>query len=239
MVRFLDFVHQILLEAGRPLQAAEISEIMNDQELWNSDTTSTQIRNVLSKDMRTYGDRSRFIRVEDGVFSLNPAVEHKKNKRMTYTRAAKKILTAENRPMHYQEITERALQMGILETSSKAPPLNLFSAIQKDIIRARKKGKQPTFAAHRGYISLTAWKPEEPDFGSWMIDQLAQRDQSQFDLAQQMGVSEGLISGLINGKVNLSIRVLQYLAAAWNLTDEEILKALKLSWQHMDSRSAS
>ncbi|MBN1643176.1 MAG: restriction endonuclease [Anaerolineae bacterium] len=78
---------------------------------------------------------------------------------MTFLEAAYEILREAGEPIHFREITERALQRGLVHTDGKTPAASLNAVITLDIKRAKDAGEQSRFVrAGRGMIGLREWK---------------------------------------------------------------------------------
>jgi restriction system protein len=142
----------------------------------------------LSTDIVKNGDRSRFVRTERGVFALRDtsfekvghgikgtqqttplsgakkkpqgsAVSGNENK-MTLADAAEFVLDkhSNRQPLHYQQITEKALELGLTVTGGQTPGNSFFAAMITDNKRRKKRGEVPRFDKQgKGYIGLTKW----------------------------------------------------------------------------------
>ena len=81
---------------------------------------------------------------------------------MTFADAAEQILNrfAGRRPMHYREITDRALELGLLATEGRTPAATMAAAIGSEIRRREEQGERPRFVRHGpGMVGLSAWTP--------------------------------------------------------------------------------
>lgn len=79
---------------------------------------------------------------------------------MSFTNAAAHVLKAygTQQPMHYREITEKALAEGLIQTEGKTPAASLYAQILTEIKRQRARDETPRFAKHgRGYVGLSQW----------------------------------------------------------------------------------
>ncbi len=79
---------------------------------------------------------------------------------MSFTNAAAHILEtcAEQQPMHYREITDRALAEGLIQTEGKTPAASLYAQVLTEIKRQRARGETPRFLKQgRGYVGLSRW----------------------------------------------------------------------------------
>ncbi len=73
---------------------------------------------------------------------------------------AQKVLEefGEGKPMHYREITRKALEQGWLVTAGKTPESTMGAVVGSKIRNQKKRGEQPLFVQHTGgYIGLSQW----------------------------------------------------------------------------------
>jgi len=173
-------VHQILKKAGRPLHFSEITQRIVAAGLWRPRTKTPEatVEARICTEIRAHGDSSTFVRTAPRTFGLRelgaqpmrPKQERrgkqqqkkKTNGTVTYsfTEAAAKVLHefGNKQPMHYREITRKALQAGWLDTKGKTPEASMYAAVGTEIRRYKKRGEQPRFAQHgKGYVGLTQW----------------------------------------------------------------------------------
>ncbi len=173
----------ILKDAGEPLHYREITERMLAQELWatSGKTPWSTVNARIAVDIRDRGQESIFVRWGPGVFALNPDVilkepsaktsalpEHDKHedtgKNFSFTDAAEFVLSQpnNNEPLHYGEITERALKLGLIRTEGLTPAATMYSSILTEIRRRASRGESPRFEQHgRGMVGLASWLPQE------------------------------------------------------------------------------
>lgn len=131
-------------------------------------------------DIKKHGDQSRFIKAAEGLFSLNPnvkvelpdpgknagkAVKRKQPEKSagsySFSDCAEKILLhfSGNAPMHYRDITNKALELGWLKTEGLTPEASMYAQILTEIQRREKQGKIPRFEKlGNGMVGLTIWK---------------------------------------------------------------------------------
>ncbi len=82
------------------------------------------------------------------------------NASLSFTQCAERVLLefGDKKPMHYKDITEKALQEGWLVTSGKTPEASMYAQVITEIKRQKKRGERPRFVQHgRGYIGLSQW----------------------------------------------------------------------------------
>ena len=74
LLTFKDAAYDILLKSKKPLHYVEITKIILERGLAETDgkTPERTLNTDISKEINTLKDESRFIRVERGVYSVNP-----------------------------------------------------------------------------------------------------------------------------------------------------------------------
>ena len=123
----------------------------------------------LYTDIKKHGDDSPFIQVGPNTFALRDGVSvspksttnsEKATGKYSFTDAAEKVLESfgNKKPMHYREITEKALALGWIATEGKTPEATMYAQVLTEIRRNKKRDKQPRFVQHgRGYVGLSRW----------------------------------------------------------------------------------
>ena len=169
----LDAAAVVLGEADGPLHYREISERILERGLWQTSgkTPWDTVNARLAVDIKRGAD-SRFRRVAPGMFTLSeespsqesttsasatPAVET-----FSFTDAAEQVLLRvdDNQPLHYGEITRRALNRSLIQTEGLTPDATMYSVIIQEIRRREARGERQRFVQHgRGLIGLTDWLP--------------------------------------------------------------------------------
>lgn len=89
-----------------------------------------------------------------------PRIESSSAHRFSFLQCAEKVLRefGAKRPMHYRDITAKALEMGWLETQGEHPEMTMNAQIGSDIRRRQLSRKGQMFVQHgRGYIGLREW----------------------------------------------------------------------------------
>lgn len=179
----LQAAYEVLKEAGEPLNASELARRMLSQGLWstNGATPGQTVASSIAIDIHANGSSSRFRRVSRGLFMLNmppapqdspPATTPRVSpaqpvtggdvEPLSFVDAAEQVLKrfGQRRPMHYKEITRRALELGLIATDGQTPASSMYAVILTEIDRALKRGEQPRFVKHgRGMVTLAAWEP--------------------------------------------------------------------------------
>ena len=175
---------QVLKEAGKPLHATEIAKLIIETGLWKSDgkTPQATVSANLYTDIKKNGDKSAFVKVAPQTFALrNPAEMHSRedsptpnvqkskkpqsvNAGFSFTDCAQKVLDefGGKTPMHYKEITEKALENGWLVTSGKTPEATMNAQVSTEIKRQQKRGERPRFALHGPWLC-----GPQPMDGTW------------------------------------------------------------------------
>lgn len=175
---------KILDEAGAALHYKEITRRAMDAGLWHTEgkTPAATINAQLAVDIKRNGAASAFRRVGRGVFAVNdvrvlepssrntvkePMPKKARSRRkqeavtaLSFTDATERILDeAGGNPMHYREITEKALEQGLLNTEGKTPEATLYAQVLTECKRRKGRGDQPRFMVlGKGMISLTKWQ---------------------------------------------------------------------------------
>lgn len=181
----LDAVEKVLKEAQVPLRAEEITRRILDQELWETTgkTPEATVNARLAMDIKNSGVNSRFQRSAPNTFALRTwgIPEHitksitgdKKSSgkptpetkpvMLSFTNAAEKILDelAGRQPMHYRTITDKILELDLVNTQGQTPEATLYAQILTEIKRSTRRGETPRFIVHgKGMIGLRKWLGE-------------------------------------------------------------------------------
>ncbi len=161
--------NHVLSEAGEPLHVKEITRRILVDQSWkgSSKTPEATVHAAIAMDIKKKGEGSVFVRVEPATFGLRewgpgPGVEGR-GKTYSFTEAAKKVLEqfGDKRPMHYGDITAKALEMKWVSTKGLTPEATMYSQVITEIKRQKSRGEQPRFVKHgRGYFGLSRWMGE-------------------------------------------------------------------------------
>lgn len=165
----LDAVLKVLQDAGTPLHYLEITKRILAEKLWKTDgkTPEATVNARLAVDVKKNGKASAFRRAGRGVFAVNmerAAPAHvsgaKAVETLSFTDAAERILEASHgKPMHYRDITSRALKHKMLDTSGKTPEATMYAQILTECKRRQRRGEQLRFMIlGKGMISLAKWQ---------------------------------------------------------------------------------
>lgn len=168
----LDAVEMVLSQTGKPLHYQEITNKIISQELWYSEgkTPEQTVNARLAVDIKRKGIKSRFIRTAPGIFGLRrwePNADYKIDQHVaskySFTDAAELVLDqyADKRPMHYREITEKVLELDLVDTEGKTPEATLYSLVLTEIKRFTERGEKSRFVQYgQGMIGLRKWMGE-------------------------------------------------------------------------------
>lgn len=150
-------------------------------------TPSATVSAALYTDIKRRGKNSVFVKVAPGIFSLrefskqslnsveNEADGHNTDrsqvdahqvlpsdheKGLSFLQAAYEVLDkyGSKTPVHYRDITAKALQLGLLNSSGKTPEATMNAQLITDIKRAKAIGEPGRFVrASRGMYGLSKW----------------------------------------------------------------------------------
>ena len=155
----------VLQQAGTALHAKDITEQIVAAGLWQSDgkTPDATVSARRYSDIKSNGDKSPFVKVGPQTFALRdsaeipsgagtvPAAVQETPKPtpasagFSFTDCAQKVIEefGGKKPMHYKEITEKALQKGWLVTGGKTPEATMYAQVITEIKRQQKRGERP------------------------------------------------------------------------------------------------
>jgi restriction system protein len=182
----LDAAEQVLAAAGVPLQNGEITRRILDQGLWHSDgkTPVATISAALSTDVKHHADITRFERCGPGIYGLRiwtatpqptatsepqPATTGEPKaalpppepvEKLSFADAAEVVLErfAHKKPMHYRAITQKILELGLVQTKGQTPEATLYAQVMTETKRRIRRGDSPRFTMQAGgQISLAKW----------------------------------------------------------------------------------
>ena len=152
----------------------EICRLALSRGYWqtNGKTPWATMGAQLYSHIRKRGSAAHFVQQGPETFGLNATAAPSQKastprksklegeKKLSFTQAAEKILSerAMKEPMHYREITQTALRLGLLDTKGQTPEATMYAQILTEIRRYRARGEQPRFVQHGGgLVSLSAW----------------------------------------------------------------------------------
>ncbi len=211
---------QVLQQAGTELHAKDIAEQIMAAGLWQSGgkTPDATVSARLYSDIKNNGDKSPFVKVGPQTFALRNSAEipsstgpipaaveeapkpHPTNAGFSFTDCAQKVLEefGGKKPMHYKEITEKALAKGWLVTGGKTPEATMYAQVITEIKRQQKRGERPRFVQHgRGYVGLSQWMGRGLAFQIEQHNHQVRKVLRERLLAMKPGEFEELISQLL------------------------------------------
>jgi restriction system protein len=190
-----------LKEAGTPLHYKEITQRMIDRGLWQPDgkTPHATVSATITGEIKQNGAHALFQRTDKGVYALRdwglpeshtsgePAdveddtqqttLDVSTTKSLSFTDAAEQVLKqfSGGKPMHYREITRKALELNLIKTKGVTPEATLYSQILSEMRRQARKGNTPRFVMQRGgLVGLSRWHPIE---AVGLVSQIEQHNQ--------------------------------------------------------------
>lgn len=166
MSRLLDSVYLLLQKSVSPMRPKELAAALIQRGMWQSQgkTPDATVGARIYEDIKKHGNQSRFIKAAEGLFALNPnvkielsdsgekagkAVKRKQPEKSagsySFSDCAEKVLLhfSGNAPMHYRDITSKALELGWLKTEGLTPEASMYAQILTEIQRREKQGKIP------------------------------------------------------------------------------------------------
>lgn len=166
-----DAAIHVLKAAGEPLTAQELTDRILAEGLWETSgkTPHATVAASLYTDIQRHGEASPFIQTGPNTFALRDGAElpvvkpkeaSKTQGQYSFTEAAEKVLEqfGNKRPMHYRDVTAKALELDWVATEGKTPEATMYAQILTEIRRHQKRGEQPRFVQHGGgYVGLSRW----------------------------------------------------------------------------------
>lgn len=178
-MNLIEAIRKVLESANEPLHKREITQRLLAEGYWKS--SGKKPEDIVGSKLYTHilekGDNSPFMKIKPGVFALRdlaPNLETQNNqlahtstpitasstKGFSFTDCAQKVLDefSNKRPMHYREITQKALENGWLITNGKTPEATMYAQILTETKRKQKRGEPARFILlGKGYVSLGQW----------------------------------------------------------------------------------
>jgi Restriction endonuclease len=188
-MNILQAAELVLEEAQEPLHYRDIMQCILARQLWTTqgETPDQTLNAKLSLDIKDHGAASLFQRTAPGYYALrrwglpevSPSSDGHNGSQdttqeavivctgipmvpLSFTDATMYILEnyAQGQPMHYRDITRKALELGLIKTSGLTPEATLYAQVLTEIGRWAKRGEEPRFVKEgKGFIGLTSWTP--------------------------------------------------------------------------------
>lgn len=211
---------QVLKQAGSALHSQEITKRIIAAGLWQSEgkTPNATISARIYSDIKSKGNKSAFVKVSPQTFALRDSIVKPNNAKndpqavaetpkpssvnagFSFTFCAQKVLEefGGKKPMHYKEITEKALEKGWLVTGGKTPEATMYAQVITEIKRQQKRGERPRFVQYgRGYVGLSLWMGRGLAFQIEQHNHQVRKALREHLLAMKPGEFEELISQLL------------------------------------------
>lgn len=162
----LDAVYVILKDSPEPLHYIEITKRILQKHLWESKgkTPENTVNAQLVVDLNKNGAKSRFRRYGPGIYGLaglgKVIPSSSEQTFLSFSDAAEQVLReyADQKPMHYRDITKRALDLHLIKTQGQTPENTLYTQLFYDIKRNSQRGDLSRFEMlGDGYFGLTEW----------------------------------------------------------------------------------
>lgn len=159
MSDFIKTAQIILEEKGNPMSAFQIIKEAIQKNLINTKgkTPERSMGARIYIDIKRKGDQSLFYKAEKGYFGLRKW----KNDKFTdfsFKDAALKVLTENNKPLSFHEITNIALKKGYLKTEGKTPERSMGAQLYTDIKSHSDKSLFVQLGKNK--FGLRSWKIE-------------------------------------------------------------------------------
>jgi restriction system protein len=167
-MRFLEAAIEILKQTGQPLHYDEMTKRAIAQGLIQTKgkTPNRTMNAQLTTSIQS--GNSPFVRLRRGVYGLAvwpqavpeapppSAPPEPKQEYCSFKDAAQRILTEIGRPLHYREITQRALDTGLINPQGLTPEATMGAQLYADI---KRNGASSVFRKEgKGVFGLAAWE---------------------------------------------------------------------------------
>lgn len=168
-MKVLDAAEVVLRKSGDPLHVKDITRRILSEKLWKTSgkTPEATVGARLYSDIKKNGNSSSFVLHAPKLFGLREwksdqvaVTESPPIKNYSFIESARKVLErfGGKQPMHYREITEKAIEEGWLIADGKTPESSMYSQLIREIRRSELRGEQSRFVKHGGgLVSLSKW----------------------------------------------------------------------------------
>jgi len=170
-MKILEAAEHVLIEAGTPLHASDLTKLMLDGGHWASSgqTPAATVQACIAVEIKENPATSHFLRTAPATFGLvardaKPEVpiplfvmeEDTRPNAVRFVDAAREVLEKHGGPLHVRTITQQAIQDGRIQTAGKTPWATMRVQIQREIDRQVDLGLAPTFSMDGPTVSLAA-----------------------------------------------------------------------------------
>lgn len=174
MSKALDAAVRVLSEGQASLHYEKIARRAIESGYWRPDgkTPARTLSSALTVHVKKHGEQSRIRYMGRGVYALregasvadavasNPSPDAVKT--ISFTNAAEHVLErfGHGKPIHYREIADKALELGLIATAGRTPQATMYSSILQENQRRIRRAEQPRFQMQgKGLVALTKWLP--------------------------------------------------------------------------------
>ena len=187
MNKILSGSYLILSESTTPLTSQQLTKELLERKLWSTTgkTPDATVGAKIYTEIKNKGADSLFIKAGKNLFAINPnakitapltlskpnATGKQKRKRrvsshqtvktptFSFLDSAERVLKADaaRKPMHYEEITQRAIKYGWLVSNGLTPEASMSAQIYTDIKKCESQGRRSRFTMNKGMVGLTEW----------------------------------------------------------------------------------
>lgn len=194
-MNLIQAVEIVLADAREPLPQDEITRRILARGLWstNGKTPEATVGARIYVDIKEKVTASVFQLVGKNLFALRvwglpeyhshtakkkprrktDTARTKSQKTLSFTDAAEQVLllNGNKEPLHYREITKRAIALGLLHSDGLTPEATLYAQVLTEITRKTRRGETPRFVKHgKGFVGLTRW------MGTGLVFQIEQHN---------------------------------------------------------------
>lgn len=185
MNKILSGSYLILSESTTPLNSKQLTKELLERKLWSTTgkTPDATVGAQIYTEIKKKGADALFIKAGKNLFTINPNAKittslvlaktsgKQKRKRSTsshqtvtpptfsFLDSAERVLKADaaRKPMHYEEITQRAIKYGWLVSNGLTPEASMSAQIYSDIKKCENQGRRSRFTMNKGMVGLTEW----------------------------------------------------------------------------------
>lgn len=176
--------YEVLKGSGTPLTVDVLTQRILEKKLWSTSgkTPSATVGARIYADIKKRGDKSLFTQTAKNTFAVrgtatpyvkpmpqkkeatkknDARAKKEKAEEFSFTECAVKVLEqfSDKKPMHYSDITDKALQEGWLVSEGKTPHATMYAQILTDVRRCQERKEVSRFVQYgKGLVGLTKWR---------------------------------------------------------------------------------